>query len=338
MSKKYYRPIITQPCANSSEAYKLADGWAFFTDVEVIQRDGKNSIIKAKKLPTKILNNLTAKRQNLLNLSFSTPHVLGILNVTPDSFSDGGMFNDEDKAYVEFLKMMEFGASIIDIGGESTRPGAEPVSVREEIQRISPLLKKIRLSGIKLPISIDTRKAEVWDIARRLGANMLNDISSLSYDKQMKQLILEQNVPICLMHSKGVPKNMNLEATYDNVLLDVYDFLENVVKKCVDMGIPRKNIIVDPGIGFAKNLTHNLSLLRGISIFHGLGCPILLGASRKRFIKTISFEEDPLKLSSGSIAVALEALNQGVQLLRVHDVYETMQALRLWRSIKMGSN
>ena len=335
MSKKYYRPIILKSSKSSSRVYKLADGWAFFDDVEVIQRNEKSRIVKAEKIPKKILQNLTTKRPDLLKLSFSNPHVMGILNVTPDSFSDGGRFNKLDSAFEKFLEMMKYGAAIIDIGGESTRPGAEAVTVDEENSRILPVIKKIRNLGINVPISVDTRKSEVWGAAKRLGVDLLNDISSLSYDKEMRKLIVRQNVPICVMHSRGVPKNMNSEATYENVLLDVYDFLESVVQDCVDMGIPKKNIIVDPGIGFAKTLEHNLTLLRGLSIFHCLGCPILIGASRKRFIKTIGVEDDPLKLSAGSIAVALEAIGQGVQLLRVHDVFETVQALRLWKSINM---
>jgi len=338
MSKNYYRPIIIKSPKGSTRSYKLAGGWAFFENVEVIQRNGKPKIIKAENLPKKVLHNLTIKRQSLFNLSFSGPHVMGILNVTPDSFSDGGKYSELECAFEEFTKMMNYGAAIIDIGGESTRPGADPITVSEEISRISPILEKIRSSGIDLPISVDTRKSEVWDISKQLGADMLNDISSLSYDKEMKKLVVTQNIPICVMHSKGVPKSMNSEAVYDNVLLDVYDFLENVVEDCVELGISKNNIIVDPGIGFAKTLEHNLTLLRGLSIFHSLGCPILVGASRKRFIKTIGLQDDPLKISAGSIAVALEAISQGVQILRVHDVFETVQALRLWKSINIGTS
>jgi len=338
MSKNYYRPIIIKSPKGSKRSYKLAGGWAFFENVEVIQRNGKPKIIKAENLPKKVLHNLTIKRQSLFNLSFSSPHVMGILNVTPDSFSDGGKYSELECAFEEFTKMMNYGAAIIDIGGESTRPGADPITVSEEISRISPILEKIRSSGIDLPISVDTRKSEVWDISKQLGADMLNDISSLSYDKEMKKLVVTQNIPICVMHSKGVPKSMNSEAVYDNVLLDVYDFLENVVEDCVELGISKNNIIVDPGIGFAKTLEHNLTLLRGLSIFHSLGCPILIGASRKRFIKTIGLQDDPLKISAGSVAVALEAISQGVQILRVHDVFETVQALRLWKSINIGTS
>ena len=338
MSKKYYRPIITKSSKSFAGVHKLADGWAFFEDVEVIQRDGKSKIVKAEKIPKKILRNLTSKRPDLLKLSFSKPHVMGILNVTPDSFSDGGRFNELESAFDEFLRMTKFGAAIIDIGGESTRPGAEAITVNEENSRILPVIEKVRNSGVNVPISVDTRKSEVWIAAKRLGVDLLNDISSLSYDKEMRTLIVRQNVPICVMHSKGEPKNMNSEATYKNVLLDVYDFLESVVEDCVNMGIPKKNIIVDPGIGFAKTLQHNLTLLRGLSIFHCLGCPILIGASRKRFIKTIGVEDDPLKLSAGSIAVALDAIGQGVQILRVHDVFETVQAVRLWESINIGNS
>jgi len=186
MSKNYYRPIIIKSPKGSTRSYKLAGGWAFFENVEVIQRNGKPKIIKAENLPKKVLHNLTIKRQSLFNLSFSSPHVMGILNVTPDSFSDGGKYSELECAFEEFTKMMNYGAAIIDIGGESTRPGADPITVSEEISRISPILEKIRSSGIDLPISVDTRKSEVWDVSKQLGADMLNDISSLSYDKEMK--------------------------------------------------------------------------------------------------------------------------------------------------------
>ena len=206
MSKNYYRPIIIKSPKGSTRSYKLAGGWAFFENVEVIQRNGKPKIIKAENLPKKVLHNLTIKRQSLFNLSFSSPHVMGILNVTPDSFSDGGKYSELECAFEEFTKMMNYGAAIIDIGGESTRPGADPITVSEEISRISPILEKIRSSGIDLPISVDTRKSEVWDISKQLGADMLNDISSLSYDKEMKKLVVTQNIP-CLLYTSPSPRD-----------------------------------------------------------------------------------------------------------------------------------
>lgn len=336
MSKTYYRPIVCNMALATEGAFRLADGWAFFDKVEVINRNEKSKIISAKNIPYEILKKLTGKRSNLLNLSFSLPHVMGILNVTPDSFSDGGLFADPDIALNEVNKMINCGVSILDIGGESTRPGAKTLKASEEIERIMPVIKKIKTLNSSIPISIDTRKAEVWRILKETGANMLNDISGMSYDKRMPGLVKQSNTPLCVMHSRGTPENMKNHAHYKNILLDVYDYLEDIVNNCVKVGIPKKNIIIDPGIGFAKTLEHNLTILRGLSIFHGLGCPILIGASRKKFIGTIGLEQNPVKLSSGSVIVALEAINQGVQILRVHDVFETMQALRLWKSLRAG--
>ena len=338
MSKTYYRPIVSNMFLARQGGFKLADGWAYFDKVEVINRNEKSKITCAKKIPTEVLRKLTGKRPNLLNLSFSSPHVMGILNITPDSFSDGGIFVDPNVALNEAKKMIDCGVSILDIGGESTRPGAETLKVSEEIERILPVIKKIRTTNSSIPISVDTRKSEVWHISKENGANMLNDISAMSYDKRMASIVKETNTPLCVMHSRGNPKNMKNHAHYENILLDVYDYLENILYKCVIAGIPKKNIIIDPGIGFAKTLEHNLTILKGLSIFHGLGCPILLGASRKKFIGTIGLENNSLKLNSGSVTVALEAINQGVQILRVHDVFEMMQALRLWKSLKVGED
>ena len=336
MSKNYYRPIVSNLFSSNEGAFRLSGGWAFFDKVEVINRNEKSKIICAKEIPLEALEELTVKRPNLLNFSFSAPHVMGILNITPDSFSDGGLFVDTDVALNEVHKMIDCGVSILDIGGESTRPGAETLRPAEEIERILPVINKIRTLNSTIPISIDTRKSEVWRISKEAGANMLNDISGMNYDKRMADIVKKTNSPLCVMHSRGTPKNMKNHAHYENILLDVYDYLENTINKCIMAGIPKKNIIIDPGIGFAKTLEHNLTILRGLSIFHGLGCPILLGASRKKFIGTIGLEQNPQKLSAGSVTVALEAINQGVQMLRVHDVFETMQALRLWKSLKVG--
>jgi len=336
MSKNYYRPIVSNLFSSNEGAFRLSGGWAFFDKVEVINRNEKSKIICAKEIPHEALEELTVKRPNLLNFSFSAPHVMGILNITPDSFSDGGLFVDTDVALNEVHKMIDCGVSILDIGGESTRPGAETLRPAEEIERILPVINKIRTLNSTIPISIDTRKSEVWRISKEAGANMLNDISGMNYDKCMAGIVKKTNSPLCIMHSRGTPQNMKDHAHYENILLDVYDYLENTINKCMMAGIPKKNIIIDPGIGFAKTLEHNLTILRGLSIFHGLGCPILLGASRKKFIGTIALEKNPLKLGSGSVTVALEAINQGVQMLRVHDVFETMQALRLWKSLRVG--
>jgi len=336
MSKNYYRPIVSNMFSANEGAFRLSGGWAFFDKVEVINRNEKSKIICAKEIPHEALEELTGKRPNLLDFSFSSPHVMGILNITPDSFSDGGLFVDTDVALNEVHKMINCGVSILDIGGESTRPGAEILGAAEEIERILPVINKIRTLNSTIPISIDTRKSEVWRISKEAGANMLNDVSGMNYDKGMAAIVKKTNSPLCVMHSRGTPQNMKEHAHYENILLDVYDYLENTINKCMMAGIQKRNIVIDPGIGFAKTLEHNLTILRGLSIFHGLGCPILLGASRKKFIGTIALEQNPLKLGAGSVTVALEAINQGVQMLRVHDVFETMQALRLWKSLRVG--
>ena len=335
MSKIYYRPIISNQSVDSDGVYKLADGWAHFSTVEVLSRERIIEIMPAKDLPISVLRTLTKKRPDLLNLSFSKPHIMGILNMTPDSFSDGGQLINEKVALKKAFGMIDCGVSLLDIGGESTRPGAENIKISEEKNRVLPIIKAIRYAKITTPISVDTRKSEVFSSSLDVGSDILNDVSSMVFDEHLKNIVKKKQTPVCVMHSKGTPKNMKDYSKYDNVLLDVYDYLENIVDKYTKIGIPKSNIIIDPGIGFAKVLKQNLIILKGLSIFHGIGCPILLGASRKKFIGTIGMEENPLNLNAGSITVGLEALNQGVQILRVHDVSQTMQALRLWKSLRM---
>jgi dihydropteroate synthase len=185
-----------------------------------------------------------------------------------------------------------------------------------------------------LPVSIDTRKAEVADLAIQAGVNWINDVSALSFDSDMVNLVVKEDVPLCIMHSPLDPKTMQKNANYDNVLLDVYDYLEERLEFAVSQGVPRTKIIIDPGIGFGKTQDHNLALLRGLALFHSLGCLILVGASRKRFIGTISGAEDVNRRMPGSLAVALAAVAQGVQFVRVHDVLETVQALKLWAAVR----
>lgn len=221
----------------------------------------------------------------------------------------------------------------MDIGGESTRPGAELVDVATEITRTEPLIQSLRAAGLSTPISIDTRKSAVARRALAAGAVLINDVSALQYDPEMLDLVRQSGAPVCLMHAQGSPKTMQADPHYNDVLLDVYDDLAARVAVCVSNGIPRSRIIVDPGIGFGKTLAHNLALIRGISLFHGLGCAVLLGASRKKFIGTIGSEANAARRAPGSITVALHAAQQGVQILRVHDIGETKQAILLWRAL-----
>lgn len=253
---------------------------------------------------------------------------MGILNVTPDSFSDGGQFNAPQAALERALAMQAEGAEIIDIGGESTRPGAAEVAADAEIARTAPVIGAIRAQSA-VPISIDTRKSDVGLAALSAGATMINDVAAFTFDPMLADVAAKAGVPVCVMHAQGTPETMQDDPNYDDVLLDVYDFLLARIDAAVGAGIQRDQIVVDPGIGFGKTVAHNLTLLRGIAMFHSLGCPILLGASRKRFISTIGGGETANDRISGSVAVALFAARRGVQILRVHDIFATRQALDL---------
>jgi dihydropteroate synthase len=259
---------------------------------------------------------------------------MGILNVTPDSFSDGGRHLARDAALRRARQMIEEGADILDIGGESTRPGAADVPVEEEIARVIPVISALRREGVSTPISVDTRKAAVLRAAISAGADLLNDVSALRYDPCSAIAAAETAVPVCLMHARGDPATMQDDPCYDDVLVEVAGFLEGRIDAAVAAGVSPDRILVDPGIGFGKTVAHNLALMQGIALLHDLGCPILLGASRKRFIGTLGHAPDPGDRVPGSIAVALEGLHAGVQVLRVHDVRETRQAVDLWCAMR----
>lgn len=275
---------------------------------------------------------LTSPRPTLCGLSLDRPRIMGILNVTPDSFSDGGRLSTVAVALDKARAMAEV-ADILDIGGESTRPGAQDVSRDEEISRTVPVILAIREAGIMTPISIDTRKADVAEAALNAGADMVNDVSAFGYDPDMAALVAERDVPVCLMHAIGTPATMQDDPRYDDVLLDVLDHLKERIAIAQEAGIRKERIIVDPGIGFGKTLQHNVSLLRGLALLHDTGLPILLGASRKGFIGTIGHATVPSERLPGSLAVALHAASQAVQILRVHDTLETKQALSLHQAM-----
>jgi dihydropteroate synthase len=334
--KTYYRAIPQVDAARPSGAFELAGGWAWFTQVEVLRRGQAAEVLPADQLPDDELAQITGPRGTLAGLDMASPQIMGILNVTPDSFSDGGEFNAPDAAIARVHEMTNQGATIIDIGGESTRPGASHVAVVEEVARTAPVIAAVTAkSGV--PISIDTRKAPVARAALDAGARLVNDVSGFTWDGDLAPLAAEAGAPVCVMHAQGDPATMQDDPTYDDVLLDVYDFLEAQVSYLTSLGIPRTQILVDPGIGFGKTLAHNLALLARLSLFHSLGCPILLGASRKRFIGTLSNTEDAHDRMPGSVAVALAGVAQGVQVLRVHDVAETTQALTLWQAVTKGT-
>ena len=258
---------------------------------------------------------------------------MGVLNLTPDSFSDGGMYFFEDKAIEHVKKMINYGVDIIDIGGESTKPKAKPVKIEEEINRVIPVIKKIKDLNKNIPLSIDTRKSKVMKESLSLGVDLINDVSSLEFDNDSMNLLEKNNNYVCLMH--GGMKNVNIQENieYDDLILDVYNYLKERIKTSENNGIKKSRIIIDPGIGFRKNYKQDITIIKNLSIFHNLGCPILIGASRKSFIGQISKEKNSSKRVAGSLSVAIEAIRQGVEIIRVHDLYETKQALMIYKAL-----
>ncbi len=332
MSGVYYRPICQLDSARPAAALPLAGGSLWFDRLERLTRGAKARIISPDAVPDAVLRRLTAPRAAICGLSLLRPRLIGVLNVTPDSFSDGGRFGDIAAAVRHGQLLHKEGADILDIGGESTRPGADFVDSTTEIARIKPVVAA--LAAI-MPVSIDTRKSEVAAAALAAGAGLVNDVSALRFDPDMADIVQRSGVPVCLMHAAKSPKTMQQNPQYDDVLLDVYDHLAERIAYCRSIGIDRARIIVDPGIGFGKTEAHNLALIRGLSLFHSLGCAILLGVSRKHLIGEIAREPVADRRMPGSIAVGLEGLRQGVQMLRVHDIRETRQAVALWRAVNM---
>ena len=331
--KPYYRPLPRSGALRTKDAKPLAGGPLWFSEAVLLRRDAKPEVVPAKAIPEDVLDRLTAPRPAIAGCDMGGVTLMGILNVTPDSFSDGGRYLDPDAAVEQARRMAAAGAGIIDVGGESTRPGADTVPVEEEIRRVAGPIAAIA-AELEIPVSIDTRKAPVAEAALNAGASLVNDVAGFTYDAALAPLCAARGVPVCVMHAQGDPQTMQIAPRYDDVRLDVYDFLSDRVEALVTAGIARDRILVDPGIGFGKRLDHNLALLRDIALFHGLGCPILLGASRKKFIGTISDAGTADTRMAGSVSVALHGASQGVQVIRVHDVTETRQALALWRAIE----
>ena len=276
------------------------------------------------------LNKITSKRNNIYNLNFKNPILMGVLNLTPDSFSDGGKYNTTFRALDHVKSMIDFGAHIIDVGGESTRPGAKSVSEQDEITRVSETIQLIKKKYPNQLISLDTRKSKVMQHGLSIGVDMLNDVSALDFDPQSYQVIKASGKPIVLNHSQGIPEDMQNNPTYENVLLDIFDYFENKIKFLKDNGIKDEQIIIDPGIGFGKTLEHNLEIISKISLFHSLGYPIMVGPSRKSFIGKIMGEKDNPQRLGGTIASVLYSYLQGIQLFRVHDIQETSEALKVY--------
>ena len=320
--RRYLRPVMHVGPGRTDSAMEFGQCW--FEHVEVLSRDGPAQVIPAAAL--------NGEERARFDHQSDVPTLMGILNTTPDSFSDGGRHATEHAALIHGKALLSAGAGLLDIGGESTRPGASVVAADQEIARTAPVIAALRAAGVAAPISIDTRKAAVAKAALQAGATMVNDVSGFTFDPDLAPLCAAHKVPVCVMHAQGDPQTMQNDPQYDDVLLDVFDFLKDRIAALVHLGIPKTNIIADPGIGFGKTLDHNLALLRRISLFHGLGVPILLGASRKRFIGTLSNVPDAAARAPGSVAVALSALAQGVQTIRAHDIAEHAQAIALWRA------
>ncbi len=276
-------------------------------------------------------DNLSRPRPDIAGLDLGRPRLMAVLNVTPDSFSDGGDFFDTDAAINHGLALLAAGADIIDVGGESTRPGAAPVGLDEELRRVVPVVSALAARGAK--VSIDTRHAAVMRAALGAGATIINDVSGLTADRESLKAAAESQAAIVLMHMQGEPGTMQHAPHYDNAALDVFDWLEARVGACHNAGIAASRLVVDPGIGFGKSLPHNLEILRALSLYHGLGAALLLGVSRKRFIGMLSQEEPPKERLPGTLAASLEGLNQGCQIVRVHDLAAFTQARAVWEGL-----
>ena len=340
--------FVDSPFGHDGKVARLAGGLSWFASVELLKLDDFDRRISSDLLPVEGIESrfdedmatqwsaLTDIRSPLQlgarTVRLDQPQVMGIVNATPDSFSDGGLFADANAAAEAGADMASQGAAIIDVGGESTRPGAKPVWEGEEIERIGPIIRQLTAGGAA--VSIDTRKADVMTAALEAGARLINDVSALTYDDRSANIVAAAGAPVVLMHHKGKPETMQDDPRYDDVLVEIYQWFEDRIAAAVEAGIARDKILIDPGFGFGKNVAHNLELMNGLALFHSLGCPIVVGASRKRTIGALSGEVPSDKRLGGSIAFALKAAEQGAQIVRVHDVFETVQALRIWRGLR----
>jgi len=339
--------FVDSPFGHDGKVARLAGGLNWFASVELIRIEDRKrlstELVPVEGIEARFDDDmarqwaaLTAQRAPLQlgerTIRLDQPQVMGIVNATPDSFSDGGQFGDAATAASAGADMAAQGAAIIDVGGESTRPGAKLVWEGDEIERIAPVIRQLAAGGAA--VSADTRKAQVMTAALEAGARMINDVSALSYDDGAAGVIAAAGVPVVLMHHQGAPETMQDDPRYEDVLVEVYLWLEERIEAAEKAGISRDKILIDPGFGFGKNVAHNLELMNGLALLHSLGCPLVVGASRKRTIGALSGEAPTDKRLGGSIAFALKGVEQGAQIVRVHDVFETMQALRVWRGLK----
>jgi dihydropteroate synthase len=349
MTRTLLRPtgFVDSPFGHDGKVARLAGGLSWFAAVELIAVEGEKrssaELVPVEGLESRFDDDMAAQWTAITSprpplalgervVRFDQPQVMGIVNVTPDSFSDGGRFADAAGAAEAGAEMAAAGAAIVDVGGESTRPGAKAVWEGDEIERVVPVVRQLGAGGAA--VSVDTRKADVMAAAIEAGARMVNDVSALTHDGRSAGIIAASSVPVVLMHHKGAPETMQDDPRYEDVLVEVYVWLEERIGAAEQAGIARERILIDPGFGFGKNVAHNLELMNGLALFHSLGCPLVVGASRKRTIGALSGEAPADQRLGGSIALALKAAEQGVQLVRVHDVPETVQALRVWRGLR----
>ncbi|QIL02455.1 dihydropteroate synthase [Sphingomonas sinipercae] len=348
-SRTLIRPtgFVDSPFGHDGKVARLAGGLNWFAAVELLQVEGNRRVgrelVAVDGFDPQADESLAAQWKALTSpraaltvgartIRLDQPQVMGILNVTPDSFSDGGQFSDSAAAAEAGARLGEAGAAVIDIGGESTRPGAKPVWERDEIERIEPVIRQ--LAGGGSAVSADTRKSEVMAAAIAAGAGMINDVSALTFDPRAAAAVAEAKVPVVLMHHKGDPESMQDDPRYDDVVVEVYQWLEERIATAAAAGIDRSAILVDPGFGFGKAVGHNLELMNHLALFHSLGCAVVVGASRKRTIGALANEAPADQRLGGSIALALKAVEQGAQIIRVHDVFDTVQAFKVWRGLR----
>ena len=352
----YLHPLtlVSGPQAVEGEAVRLGGSMAYAREFAlVLRREGavtERIVTTAAGLPEAIARLPVAEareaERQVANLKkvhaplqlgtrtirLDQPQVMGILNVTPDSFSDGGQHDDHEAGRAHAAAMLEAGAAIIDIGGESTRPGASATFEDEEIRRVVPAVEYCAAMGAA--ISVDTRRAGVLSAALAAGAHMANDVSALRYDPRSIEVVADRACPVVLMHAPGAGEDLHAGGKYGDVVSEVFDFLKAARDKAVAAGIAEDRIILDPGIGFGKSLGENLSLINALPLFHALGSPLMLGASRKRMIGALSGEDAADQRLAGSITLAVRGREAGVHLLRVHDVAETVQARNVWRGLR----
>ncbi len=352
----YIHPLtfVSGPQAVEGAAVRLGGSMAYAREFALVLRDGRSASERIVGTPAEIEAALARLSGDLaadgaeqwanlrkvhppLELGGRTvrldqPQVMGILNVTPDSFSDGGRHDTLDAGRAHAAAMLEAGAAIVDIGGESTRPGAAATFEDEEIARVVPAIEYCAAMGAA--ISLDTRRAGVLAAGLAAGAHMANDVSALRYDPRSREVVATEGCPVVLMHAPGAGEDLHKGPGYADVVSEVFDFLRHVREQAIAAGIAADRIILDPGIGFGKSLGENLALMGALPLFHALGSPLLLGVSRKRMIGALSAEEEADARLAGSIALAVQGMEAGVHLLRVHDVAETVQARNVWRGLR----